>query len=72
MLGNIDKFTKGSDDDGVKKRVEGKLVLMKKNVLGFNDFHASLLDGFHELLGHGVSLQLVSAVNCDAGGEFMD
>ncbi|KAG6646021.1 hypothetical protein CIPAW_08G164200 [Carya illinoinensis] len=36
---------------------------MKKNVLDFNDFHASVLDRVHELFGQRVSLQLVSAVN---------
>jgi linoleate 9S-lipoxygenase len=41
--------------------------LMKKNVLDFNDFHASFLDRVHELLGQGVSLQLISAVNVDPG-----
>ena len=42
-------------------------MLMKKNVLDFNDFHASFLDRVHELLGQGVSLQLISAVNVDPG-----
>uniref|UniRef100_A0A7N2L4V9 Lipoxygenase domain-containing protein n=1 Tax=Quercus lobata TaxID=97700 RepID=A0A7N2L4V9_QUELO len=40
---------------------------MKKNVLDFNDFNASVLDGFHELLGQKVSFQLISAVNGDPG-----
>ncbi|KAL5786621.1 hypothetical protein ACOSQ2_009013 [Xanthoceras sorbifolium] len=52
---------------GSKKKVQGTVVLMKKNVLDFNDFNASLLDRFHELLGQRVSLQLVSAVNGDSG-----
>jgi len=40
---------------------------MKKSVLEFNDFTASMLDGLHEFVGKGVSLQLVSAVNTDSG-----
>ncbi|KAK7834054.1 putative linoleate 9s-lipoxygenase 5 [Quercus suber] len=40
---------------------------MKKNVLDFNDFNASVLDGFLELLGQKVSFQLISAVNGDPG-----
>ncbi|WCJ43140.1 Linoleate 9S-lipoxygenase 1 [Euphorbia peplus] len=46
-----------------KKKIKGSVVLMKKNVLDFSDFNASLLDGIHEVLGHGVSLQLISALN---------
>lgn len=46
-------------------KVEGRVVLMKKNVLDFNDFTSSVLDGIHELLGQGVSLRLISAVNGD-------
>jgi linoleate 9S-lipoxygenase len=34
-------------------------------VLDFNDYNASLLDGVHELLGHGVSFQLVSSTHTD-------
>ncbi|KAK4852727.1 hypothetical protein QYF36_026540 [Acer negundo] len=48
------------------QKIKGTVVLMKKNVLDFNDFNASLLDRFHELLGKRVSLQLVSAVNGDS------
>ncbi|XP_031474199.1 probable linoleate 9S-lipoxygenase 5 [Nymphaea colorata] len=50
-------------------RVEAVVVLQMKNVLDFNDFHASFLDGFKELLGHRVSLQLVSAVQTDPETE---
>ncbi|CAL9073063.1 unnamed protein product, partial [Musa textilis] len=45
--------------------VKGSVLLTKKNVLDFNDFNASLLDGLHEFLGKGVSLQLVSATVAD-------
>ncbi|EEF49838.1 probable linoleate 9S-lipoxygenase 5 [Ricinus communis] len=47
------------------KKIKGTVVLMKKNVLDFNDFNASFLDGIHELAGHGVSLQLISSVNSE-------
>ncbi|KAF3784584.1 Arachidonate 12-lipoxygenase 12S-type [Nymphaea thermarum] len=50
-------------------RVEAVVVLQMKNVLDCNDFRASLHDGFKELLGHRVSLQLVSAVQADPENE---
>ena len=53
-----------------KKKIEGTVVLMKKNVLDFNDFNAPVLDRVHELFGQGVSLQLVSAVHGDPGEFF--
>ncbi|GMY21570.1 probable linoleate 9S-lipoxygenase 5, partial [Fagus crenata] len=68
MLQNIINKITGNDDDddnGNNKKIEGTVVLMKKNVLDFNDFNASVLDRFHELLGKRVSLQLISAVNAD-------
>lgn len=34
---------------------------MKKNVLDLTDMKASFLDRVHELLGKGVSMQLISA-----------
>ncbi|CAN0897124.1 Linoleate 9S-lipoxygenase 1 [Linum grandiflorum] len=48
-----------------KNKIKGTVVLMKKNVLEFNDFNASILDRIHELLGQGVSLQLISSVHPD-------
>ncbi|KAK1558687.1 hypothetical protein Q3G72_005421 [Acer saccharum] len=66
MLGNIvDNIT--GENNGTKEKVQGTVVLMKKNVLDFNDFPASLLDDVHELVGQRVSMQLVSAVNGDSG-----
>ncbi|XP_008777614.1 linoleate 9S-lipoxygenase 6-like [Phoenix dactylifera] len=53
--------TVGSIIGGAQGNVEGTVVLMKKNVLDITDFGATLLDDVHELLGQGVSLQLVSA-----------
>ena len=55
------------ENESKKRKIKGAVVLMKKNVLDFNDFHASFLDRVHELLGQGVSLQLISAVNVDPG-----
>ncbi|XP_050371800.1 probable linoleate 9S-lipoxygenase 4 [Argentina anserina] len=49
--------------NGSHKKIKGTVVLMKNNVLDFNDFHASVLDRVHELLGQGVTLQLI---NCDS------
>ncbi|XP_022723049.1 probable linoleate 9S-lipoxygenase 5 [Durio zibethinus] len=53
------------EDSKDKKKIQGTVVLMKKNVLDMNDLKASLLDRVHELLGKGVSLQLISAVHTD-------
>lgn len=68
MIHNIIKTITSCDGD--KKKIQGKVVLMKKNVLDFNDFNASILDRVHELLGQRVSLQLISAVNGDPSGLF--
>lgn len=50
-----------------KKKMTGTVVLMKKNVLDFNDMKASFLDRIHELFGKGVSIQLISALHADPG-----
>ena len=50
-----------------KKKIKGTVILMKKNVLDMHDLKASLLDRVYELLGKGVSLQLISAVHSDPG-----
>lgn len=72
MFHNIIDAITGDHSNGTRKmekKIKGTVVLMKKNVLDFNDFNASVLDRVHELLGQGVSLQLVSAVNSDPSGE---
>ncbi|KAK6915577.1 Lipoxygenase, C-terminal [Dillenia turbinata] len=61
---------KMTDKNFESKKITGSVVLMKKNVLDFNDFNASVLDWVHELVGKGVSLQLVSAVNGDPANKF--
>ncbi|KAE8010207.1 hypothetical protein FH972_006597 [Carpinus fangiana] len=59
------KMTRETAAAGKCRKIEGSVVLMKKNALDFNDFNASVLDRVHELLGQKVSLQLISAVNAD-------
>ena len=49
------------------KKIKGRVVLMKKNVLDLNDLTASVLDRVDELVGKAVSLQLISSVNGDPG-----
>jgi linoleate 9S-lipoxygenase len=65
MFQNIVDAIKG--EDGSKIKIKGSVVLMKKNVLDFNDLRASILDRVHELLGNQVSLQLISSVANDPG-----
>ncbi|CAI0551403.1 unnamed protein product [Linum tenue] len=70
MQSIIDALSAGHDDNGgqiniAKREIKGTVVLMKKNVLEFNDFNASIVDRFDELLGRGVSLQLISSVHGD-------
>lgn len=50
-----------------RKRVKGRVVLMKKGVLDFHDIKANVVDRVHELLGKGVSIQLISATSPDPG-----
>ncbi|PON76420.1 Lipoxygenase [Parasponia andersonii] len=65
MLQNIINAISGDNGNNDNRRIQGTVVLMKKNVLDFNDFHASILDRVHELVGKRVSLQLISSVNGD-------
>ncbi|KAG8636713.1 probable linoleate 9S-lipoxygenase 5 [Manihot esculenta] len=51
------------------RKIKGKVLLMKKNVLDFNDIKASCLDRFYELFGKGVSVQLISSVRKDPANE---
>lgn len=69
-LNKVVQVLTGKHDDGIrnkerKKKIKGTVVLMKKNVLDFNDFSASVLDRVDEFLGRKVSLQLISSVNGD-------
>ncbi|XP_047336892.1 probable linoleate 9S-lipoxygenase 5 [Impatiens glandulifera] len=56
-------FNHGDIDE--QKIVKGKVVLMKKNVLDFSDFNASLTDKINEFFGQKVSIQLVSSLHTD-------
>ncbi|KAH6772502.1 lipoxygenase 1 [Perilla frutescens var. hirtella] len=51
------------DEEGGKKIIKGRVVLMKKNVLDFNDLGASVLDRLHELVGQKVTLHLISSLH---------
>ncbi|OWM74248.1 hypothetical protein CDL15_Pgr008562 [Punica granatum] len=48
-----------------KKKIKGTVKLMKKNILDLSDVKASIFDRVHELLGKGVTLQLISADHID-------
>ena len=50
-----------------KKKIKGIVVLKKKNVMDVTDIRASLVDRIHELMGKGISLQLVSSHSADPG-----
>lgn len=64
---NIIDALMGTSHNEKSVKIKGSVVLMKKNVLDFNDFQASFLDRVHEFLGKGVSFQLVSAEHGDPG-----
>ncbi|XVE89675.1 hypothetical protein DITRI_Ditri20bG0015000 [Diplodiscus trichospermus] len=52
-----------------KQTIRGTVVLVKKNVYDINSIVGSAADGVLELLGQGVTLQLVSADNADPANE---
>ncbi|XVF41917.1 hypothetical protein PTKIN_Ptkin01aG0319400 [Pterospermum kingtungense] len=47
------------------KTIRGTVFLVKKNVLDFTAIHTTVADSVYELLGQGVTLQLVSAEYAD-------
>eukprot|EP01018_Ginkgo_biloba_P038521 Gb_36878 [translate_table: standard] len=49
-----------TNSEAGEKKIKGDVVLQKKNVLDLNDFHAGIADNLSEILGRGVSIQLVS------------
>ncbi|XP_057959550.1 probable linoleate 9S-lipoxygenase 5 isoform X2 [Malania oleifera] len=63
FYGRYRKKLKNSAD--ASRKIKGTVVLMKKNVLDFNDLGASFLDRVQEFLGKGVSLQFISANRAD-------
>ncbi|KAL8100220.1 putative linoleate 9S-lipoxygenase 5 [Apium graveolens] len=54
-----------TDNRRETKKIRGTVVLMKKNILDLSDLGSSFLDRVHELMGRGVSLQLISSVHVD-------
>ncbi|MCE0481753.1 hypothetical protein HAX54_039748 [Datura stramonium] len=66
-LGKIVDAIIGKDDG---KKVKGRVVLMKKNVLDFTDINASVVDEVLEFLGRKVSFQLISSVYVDPENGF--
>uniref|UniRef100_A0A0D9ZC24 Lipoxygenase n=1 Tax=Oryza glumipatula TaxID=40148 RepID=A0A0D9ZC24_9ORYZ len=67
VQGFFDRLTGRNKEAWKEGRIRGTAVLVKKDVLGLGDFHASLLDGVHNILGHkeGVAFRLVSATARD-------
>lgn len=65
LCGKLSK--KDNKDINGGKKIEGTVVLMKKNVLDTSDFYASFIDKIYEIAGKHVSLQLISAVHLDPG-----
>ncbi|KAL5218107.1 hypothetical protein ABZP36_018791 [Zizania latifolia] len=65
--GFLDRLTGRNKEAWTKGRIRGTAVLVKKDVLGLGDFHASILDGIHGILGRedGVAFRLVSATARD-------
>nr|VDD51757.1 unnamed protein product [Brassica oleracea] len=69
------KKTKTMEEDVKNKKskktmkIEGEVVVMKKNLLDFKDTMASLLDRIHELLCRRVSLHLISSLQPDPANE---
>lgn len=63
VCGSNSKKSKDREDESQK--IEGRVVLMKKNVMDLNDSKASLIDSVYELVGKHVSLQLISATHAD-------
>lgn len=63
-LGKIVDAIIGKEDE---KKVKGKVVLMKRNVLDFTDKSSLIVDDTADFLGHKVSFQLISSTHADPG-----
>ena len=71
VAGNgVNKKLENESVENGKKIIKGTVILMKKNVLDFTDLQASFLDRIHELVGKGVSLQLICASDHHHSGFF--
>ncbi|KAL8171374.1 hypothetical protein V2J09_023178 [Rumex salicifolius] len=64
-VGKPRKSEFSNHENGMKKTIQGTVVLKKKNVLDVTDVPASIIDRIYELIGKGVSMQLISAVQPD-------
>uniref|UniRef100_A0ACD5X7F8 Uncharacterized protein n=1 Tax=Avena sativa TaxID=4498 RepID=A0ACD5X7F8_AVESA len=67
LHGFIDRLTGKNKEAWKEGRIRGTAVMVKPEVLDIRDFHASFLDGVHNILGKkdGVSFHLVSATAPD-------
>ncbi|KAM0064261.1 putative linoleate 9S-lipoxygenase [Helianthus debilis subsp. tardiflorus] len=66
LFQKVANFVLGENYGRKKTTVKGKVVLMKKNVLDFNDLGASVLDRAHELIGQHISIRFISATRADS------
>ncbi|KAJ0734573.1 putative linoleate 9S-lipoxygenase [Helianthus annuus] len=66
LFQKVANFVLGENYGRKKTTVKGKVVLMKKNVLDFNDLGASVLDRAHELIGQHISIRFISATHADS------
>lgn len=57
----------GKANEGKTAKIEGTVVLMKKNFLDFNQLAASALDKLRELAGHRIAFQLISGDHGEPG-----
>lgn len=62
-----DKMKGKLENKGKGKKIEGVAVLLKKNVLNSGDCKAPVFDRFAEILGNGISFQLVSSTHTYPG-----
>ena len=67
LHGLVDRLTGKNTQAWKEGKIRGTAVLVKSDVLNLGDFHASLLDGVHDILGKddGVIFHLVSATAPD-------
>ncbi|TVU45522.1 hypothetical protein EJB05_05011 [Eragrostis curvula] len=67
LHGIVDRLTGKNKEAWRDGRIRGTVVLVKREVLDFKAFHASLLDGVHHILGQeeGLGFRLVSATATD-------
>ncbi|VAI01377.1 unnamed protein product [Triticum turgidum subsp. durum] len=67
LHGLVDRLTGKNKQAWKEGKIRGTAVLVKSDVLNLGDFHASLLDGVHDILGKddGVIFHLVSATAPD-------